>query len=115
MGLSIDTVNDYAIIRTDLTKINYENANNFSKETVEYIEKEKPENLAIDFTSITYISSIGISALSVIKGIAKINHCNLVLFGLSSSVLSVLEQTGLDTMFKILQDEAAVKAHFSEV
>lgn len=112
MSLSIETVADYTIIRTDLTKINYENANNFSKETVDHIENKKPVNLAIDFTSITYISSIGISALSVIKGIAKINHCNLVLFGLSSSVLSVLEQTGLDTMFTILNNEAEVKAQF---
>lgn len=112
MVLTLDKKEDFVIIRTNMQKINYENANKFSKDTVEFIENEEPENLAIDFHGIMYISSIGISALSVIKGISKMNQCNLVLFNLSRDVASVLEQTGINSMFKILETEEELEEYF---
>ena len=102
----------FTIVKPNISKINYENANKFSKQTVDYIETEKPSNLAIDFKEISYISSIGISALSIIKGISKINNCQIVLYNLSSEVLETLEQTGVNTLFKILDDETEVMEYF---
>lgn len=112
MVLTLEKKDDYVIVRTCFEKINYENANRFSKQAVDFIEKENPKNIAIDFQGIMYISSIGISALSVIKGISKMNHCNLVLFNLSGDVAGVLEQTGINSMFKILETEQEVVEYF---
>ena len=114
MVLTSEQISKGYIIKTESSKINYENANMFSKQAVELIENENPTCLAIDFSDITYISSIGISALSVIKGISKLNNCKLVLFGINEDISTVLEQTGLNTMFKILASKKEVLEYFNE-
>jgi anti-anti-sigma factor len=114
MVLSSENKGLYTIIRNDIEKINYENANKFSKLTVDIIENEQPKKLAIDLDGIKYISSIGISALSVIKGISKINDCTIVLFNISPDVMEILEQTGINALFKLLDSEEDVKEYFEE-
>lgn len=114
MVLSTEKKDDYIIVKTKFEKINYENANKFSKQTVDLIEKETPNYLAIDFQGVSYISSIGISALSIIKGISKINNCNLVLFNIAQEVQDTLEQTGINSMFKILGTKAEVLEYIQE-
>ncbi|MEW5822495.1 MAG: STAS domain-containing protein [Cyanobacteriota bacterium] len=112
MVLSTEKIDDYIIVKTKFSKINYENANKFSRQTVDLIEKDNPANLAIDLGGVTYVSSIGISALSVIKGISKINNCNLVLFNIAEEVSETLEQTGITSMFKILNTREEVLDYF---
>lgn len=105
MTLSFEDHGSYYIVRPNAPKINYENANEFSKEIVNAIEEKHLKNLAIDFLHVEFISSIGISALSIIKGIAKVNDCRVVLFGVNEEVLEILEQTGLVSLYKLVDTE----------
>lgn len=105
MVLLAEKKENITFLRSEVEKLNYENANIFSKETVDIIEKENPELIAIDFSKIKYISSIGISALSVIKGISKINNCTILLFNINEEVSEILEQTGVNSLFKLLENE----------
>ncbi len=114
MVLSSENKENYTVLRSNIDKINYENANKFSKLTVDLIENEKPERLAIDLQNVKYISSIGISALSVIKGISKLNNCTIVLFNLTPEVFEILEQTGVNSLFKLLETEEEVTEYFLE-
>lgn len=114
MVLTAEKKDTFTLIRTNLSKLNYENANKFSKQTVDIIENEQPQNLAIDCQGITYLSSIGISALSIIKGISEINKCTIVLFNISPIVLETLEQTGINTLFKLLDSEMEVIEYFKD-
>lgn len=114
MVLKSEDKGNSVIVRINSNKINYENANLFSKQTVELIETKLPRNLAIDFTSVKYISSIGISALSVIKAISKINGCNIALFGLAPEVTEVLDQTGVSSLFEIVPSEKEALEFFAD-
>lgn len=114
MALTSEVKGDFTIIRTNYSKLNYENANMYSKQVVDLIEKLLPKNLALDFKGIMYISSIGISALSVIKGITKINHVNLLLFNLAPDVIETLKMSGMDTMFSIVDDESKLSEHVNK-
>ena len=58
MVISIEKKENYIIIRVNLEKINYENANNLAKASVDLIESKKPEKIAIDFSKTKYISPL---------------------------------------------------------
>ncbi len=103
---------EYKLLQPSISKLNYENANTFSKEIVNLMELEQPDRLAIDFSGISYISSIGISALSVIKGIAKLNNCKVVIFNLNKEISEIFKQTGVESFFPIFETERNVLEYY---
>lgn len=68
--------------------------------------------IAVDFTSVVYISSTGLRALLYtgkrLNGIGGTMH----MFGLNDTVEEVFEISGFNTLFKVFPDEAAALAGF---
>jgi anti-sigma B factor antagonist len=64
------------------------------------------KRLAINLTGVTYIDSSGIASLVEVLKEARKSNKRIILFGLTSSVLQVLQLTRLTGVFEIKETEA---------
>jgi anti-sigma B factor antagonist len=69
------------------------------------------ERVAVNLMAVTYVDSSGIASLLEVLKEARKSNKRLVLFGLRSSVLQVLQLTRLTGIFDILEtEEQAIEA-----
>ncbi len=66
-----------------------------------------PDNLAMDFKDLDYISSAGLRVMLLIARKLQPRGLKVVLFNLSPSVQEVFEISGFSTIFKICADPEA--------
>ncbi len=71
---------------------------------------EAPPRLAIDMSTLEYISSAGLRVLLVVARKVQQAKGKVVLFGLGANVREVFSISGFDTIFAIQPDAAAAIA-----
>ena len=70
--------------------------------TFKEMVKDKPKDVAFDFSAVEYIDSSGIGALIKAFNIVRTYGSDMMLFGLKPGVLAVFKVAQLDAFFKVL-------------
>ncbi|MBQ6516503.1 STAS domain-containing protein [bacterium] len=89
-----ETINIKPVGRLDISS-----AADFKKEVTETVEKYK--NLILDFSEITFISSIGLSGLLELSRLMNDKHGSMKLINVSFDVMYIFNITGFDKILNI--------------
>lgn len=78
------------------------------EKTMQSVLTPPPNHLVLDLSKLTYISSAGISALMGLTHRLRKDHSELILLKPSEKVYRVFRTLGFTSIFKIVEDEAAL-------
>ena len=85
-------------------EIGHADINFFQEETTKILEKKK-NNVLLDFSEVTYISSAGLRVLLKLGKDLSRTNTSLILFGLNEFVSSVFEISGFNKIFNVQPDK----------
>ena len=104
-----------AVVLTPAGRIDHTHADAFQAALTPYLRDCVKEGaaLVIDFSEVTYISSIGLRALMVAIKQVKAQGGRMVLAALTPLVLEVFTISRFDMLFEIFADRAAAVAAVS--
>ena len=94
----VDNTNNPTLVKVE-GEINTLNAGEFQSQIEEIIDA-KPQNIALDFSGVEYVSSAGLRALFVIAQKVMGLEDTVTLKGVQASVMEVLEFSGFDEFFE---------------
>ena len=80
-------------------RIDISSAEDFSKEVLSSVNNI--ENLVLDFSEITYVSSAGLRAILEIAKNIEINNGNLHIANVPRNILDIFRMTGFDKILNI--------------
>jgi anti-sigma B factor antagonist len=86
---------------------------NYIKTHFNDLVNENQPNLVIDMKGVTFVDSMGLTALVSIMKLCRRNHGSMRLAGLQPNVRLLFEITRLDQAFIIFPDEDAAFADFA--
>lgn len=93
---------DGAVIRVTSHKLHEHESKLLLDEAVAYIESRTPRRVAMDFSSVEFISSAALGAMVTIsKSVAAIEGGRFVITGLSDDARQVIKLTRLDRIITI--------------
>ncbi len=107
MELSIHPHDRYTLVAPQ-GRIDTNTAPILEKELTARLAEKK--NCIVDFTGVTYISSLGLRTIMVAAKFAASHHCQLVLCHMTGVVKGVFEISGFHTILNIVPDLAAAAA-----
>ena len=87
-----------------LSDIEFSQSPQLRTELMTLLEKEQPQRLIVDLSSVQYMDSSGVATLIEVLQHQRRNHHQLVLCSLQAKVLSILEIARLDQLLTIVKD-----------
>jgi anti-anti-sigma factor len=73
-------------------------------------EDSSPANIVLNFTDVSYINSTGIALIVGLMALARKNHRQLSVYGLSDHYVEIFQITRLVDFLTLCQDEASALA-----
>jgi anti-anti-sigma factor len=87
-------------------RINVDNSGEMRR-TLSNALRQKPENVTVDLSGVTYIDTSGLATLVEAARIAREQGAQLVLCGIQGQARYFLEITSLDQLFEIAREEVS--------
>jgi len=116
MKFNLQKEDKYAVVSTDVEKLDSLNAPDLKSELV-YLVKNGHRNIVVDMKATRYCDSSGLSALLTGNRLAKEEEGTFVICGLQPSVEKLISISQLNTVFNIVptKDEAVDMVMMEEI